>query len=182
MTMDSAIFIAIAAAVVLQAMILVAMYLAVRKVGAKVEALATEVQGGLLPKVTALTTQVKDTVLPAVGTAHAMLLELKPKVEAVADDIKSTTAIVRAQAVRIDATLTDIVDRTRLQVIRADEMVNRTMDKIEETGELVKKTVVSPVRHISGVVRGVSTGFEVFFGGRRRRRNGNGATQDEMFI
>ena len=90
--------------------------------------------------------------------------------------------MVRAQVVRIDAALTDVVDRTRLQVIRADEMVSHTMDKIEETGDMVRKTVVSPVKHISGVVRGVSTGFEVFFGAKRRRRNGNGVSQDEMFI
>ena len=32
------------------------------------------------------------------------------------------------------------IDRTRLQVIRADELVNRTLDRVEETGELVHKT------------------------------------------
>ena len=177
------IFIAItAAAVVLQACILVAMYLAVRKIGAKVESLATEVQDNVLPKVSSLASGMKDKVLPAVDTAHTMLIELKPKIEAVVDDVSSTTAMVRAQVVRIDAALTDVVDRTRLQVIRADEMVSHTMDKIEETGDMVRKTVVSPVKHISGVVRGVSTGFEVFFGAKRRRRNGNGVSQDEMFI
>ena len=168
--------------VLLQAFVLVAMYLAVRKIGAKVESLATEVQDNVLPKVSSLATDMKDKVLPAVDTAHAMLIELKPKIETVVDDVSSTTSMVRAQVVRIDAALTDVVDRTRLQVIRADEMVSHTMDKIEETGDMVRKTVVSPVKHISGVVRGVSTGFEVFFGAKRRRRNGNGVSQDEMFI
>jgi hypothetical protein len=171
-----------AAAVVLQALILVAMYLAVRKIGAKVESLATEVQDNVLPKVSSLASDMKVKVLPVVDTAHSMLLESRPKIEAAIADVSSTTAVVRAQVVRIDAALTDVVDRTRLQVIRADEMVSHTMDKIEETGDMVRRTVVSPVKHISGVVRGVSTGFEVFFGAKRRRRNGNGVTQDEMFI
>ncbi|MGH9529305.1 MAG: hypothetical protein ACRD2S_05225 [Terriglobales bacterium] len=170
------------AAVVLQAGILIALYLAVRKIGAKVESLATEVQGNVLPKVASLASDMNDKVLPAVDTAHALLIELKPKIEAITDDVSSTSAVVRAQVARIDAALTDIVDRTRLQVIRADEIVGHTMDRIEETGDMVRKTVVSPVRHISGVVRGVSTGFEVFFGAKRRRRNGNGVSQDEMFI
>jgi hypothetical protein len=166
--MDPTIFIAVSmAAIVLQAFILVALYLAVRSVGAKVEA---------------LTTDIKDKVLPGVDTARSMLIELRPKIESVVDDISSTTAMVRSQMTRIDATLTDAVDRVRLQVIRADEMFNHTLDRIEETGDIVRKTVVSPVRHISGVVKGVSTGFEVLFGAKRRRRNGNGVSQDELFI
>jgi hypothetical protein len=81
----------------------------------------------------------------------------------------------------VDATLTDIVDRTRLQVIRADEFVNSTMDKLEETREVVQKTVVSPVRQISGLMRGVGAGLEAFFS-RRRTRSSVSAPQDEMFI
>ena len=166
--MDPTIFIVVStAAIVLQALVLVAMYFAMRKVSAKVESLITEV---------------KDKALPTAVTVHSMLVELRPKVEAVVEDVSGTTAMVRAQLQRIDATLTDAIDRTRLQVIRADEMVNHTMDRLEETRDLVHRAVVSPVRHISGVVRGVSTGFEVFFGAKRRRRNGNGVSQDEMFI
>ena len=181
--MDPTIFIAVtSAAVVLQAFILVAMYLAVRKVSAKVESLATEIQDNVLPTVTSLAAEMKEKVLPAVSTAHSIMIDLKPKVEAVVDDVSSATAMVRGQMVRIDATLADAVDRVRLQVIRADEMFNHAMDRIEETGEIVRKSVISPVRQISGVVRGVSTGFEFFFGAKRRRRNGNGVSQDELFI
>jgi hypothetical protein len=166
--MDPTIFIAVtSAAVVLQALILVAMYLAVRKVGAKVEALATEV---------------REKVIPTAVEARSTIIELRPKVLSVAENVTQTTAMVRAQVERIDATLTDAVDRVRLQVIRADEMFNHTMDRIEETGDIVRRTVASPVRHLSGVVRGVTTGFEVFFGAKRPRSSGNGATQDEMFI
>ena len=81
---------------------------------------------------------------------------------------------------RVDATLTDIVDRTRLQVIRADEFVTSTMDKLEETREVVQKTVVSPVRHLTGIMHGVGAGFEAFFS--RRRGRAPVGSQDEMFI
>jgi hypothetical protein len=82
---------------------------------------------------------------------------------------------------RVDATLTDIVDRTRLQVIRADEFVNSTMDKLEETREVVQRTVVSPVRQLSGLMHGLGAGFETLFSRRRGRASVN-APQDEMFI
>ena len=77
----------------------------------------------------------------------------------------------------------DALDRTRLQVIRADELLNRTMDKVEETSDIVHKTVVSPLRHVSGVMSAISTGVEVFLGQKRRQgKNGMGVPQDEMFI
>jgi len=69
-------------------------------------------------------------------------------------------------------------------VIRADELLNRTMDKVEETSEIVHKTVVSPLRQVSGVMNAIYTGVEVFLGGSKRRsgKNGMGVPQDEMFI
>jgi hypothetical protein len=163
------VFIALTAfAVVIQAGILVALYLAVRKTTARMEALATEV--------TAKT-------LPTLETAQSMLIELRPKIETLASNAAESTTILRVQLGRLDATLSDILDRTRLQVIRADELLNRTMDKVEDTTEIVHKTVVSPLRHVSGLVNAISTGVETFFGQKRRHpRNGMGVPQDEMFI
>jgi hypothetical protein len=155
-----------AAAVLLQAGILVGMYFAMRKTSAKVEALAEEV---------------KTKVLPTAELAHSMMEELRPKIVTAVDNVSTSTTMLRTQMERVDATLTDIVDRTRLQVIRADEFVNSTMDKLEETSEAVQRTVVSPVRHISGFMHGVTAGVEAFFG-RKRGQNSVTAPQDEMFI
>jgi len=91
--------------------------------------------------------------------------------------------MARSQVERLDATVNDIVDRTRLQVIRADELVNRTMDRVEQTTDMVHRTVVSPVRQLSGLLQGVSAGFEYFLGRKRRQpRDGMGVPQDELFI
>jgi hypothetical protein len=67
-----------------------------------------------------------------------------------------------------------------LQVIRADEFVTSTMDKLEETRETVQRTVVSPVRQLSGLMHGLSVGVETFLS--RRRRNAGPVQRDEMFI
>jgi methyl-accepting chemotaxis protein len=161
------IFIAVtAAAVLLQAGILAGMYFALRKTSAKVESLADEV---------------KTKVLPTAELAHSMMSELRPKIVTVVDNVSVSTTMLRTQMERVDATLTDIVDRTRLQVIRADEFVNSTMDKLEETREVMQRTVVSPVKQLSGLMHGVSAGFEALFS-RRRQRSSVAAPQDEMFI
>ncbi len=163
------VFIALTAfAVVIQSGILVALYLAVRKSAARMDAFATEVRA---------------KTLPTLETAQSMLIELRPKIETMASNAADSTTILRVQLGRLDSTFSDILDRTRLQVIRADELLNRTMDKVEDTTEVVHKTVLSPLRQVSGFMSAISTGVEVFFGQKRRTpRNGMGVPQDEMFI
>jgi hypothetical protein len=155
-------------AVVVQAGILVALYFSFRKSTAKMEALAT---------------QVTTKVLPTVDTLQDILVELRPKLDVMSVNFSESSTLVRNQLARIDATLTDALDRTRLQVIRADELLNRTMDRVEETSEVVHKTVISPLRQVNGLMSAISTGFEVFLGQKRRQpKNGAGVPQDEMFI
>jgi hypothetical protein len=156
-----------AAAVVIQAGILVALYVAVRKSTSRMEALANEV---------------KDKVLPTVDSAQAIIGDVRPKLDTISTNVSEATTIVRGQVERLDATLTDIVDRSRLQVIRADELVSRTMDRIEETTEAVHRTVISPVRQLSGLMQGLTAGIEVLLGARRRRGHDVSVPQDEMFI
>jgi methyl-accepting chemotaxis protein len=169
----TSIFIALTgAAVLLQAGILAALYLAMRKRSARMEALAIEV---------------KTKALPTLETAQAMLAELRPKLTVIADNLTETTHSVRSQVERMDATVDDVVDRARLQIIRADDLLSRTLDRVEETSDMVHKTVVSPVRQFSGLIQGVTAGIEFLLGNRARR---NGSTrdarrpvpQDEMFI
>jgi hypothetical protein len=155
-----------AAAVVIQAGILVAMYLAVRQTTARLETLATDL---------------RTKILPAAEVAHSMALEFRPLLQTVVMNVAESSTMVRSQIERLDATVSDAVDRTRLQVIRADELLNRTLDRVESTTDLVHKTVLSPVRQFSGLVQGITSGLE-FLIGARRKRNGVPTTQDEMFI
>src|SRR5580698_10766836 len=156
-----------AVAVSIQAGILVGLFLTVRKSAEKMEALATDITSKTLPKM--------ESVL-------AMMVELRPKIEVLTENVSESSTLVRNQLGRIDATLTDALDRTRLQVIRADELLNRTMDRIEETSDAVHRTVISPVRQLSGVIQGLTAGLEFLLGGERRRRHDVSVPQDEMFI
>jgi len=160
------------AAVLLQAGILTALYLAVRKTNARLESVAVEV---------------KTKALPTLESAQAMLTELRPRLAVIADNLMETTISVRSQVERMDATVSDAVDRARLQVIRADELLSRTLDRVEETSEIVHKTVISPVRQFSGLIQGVTAGIEFLLGGSGRRNGGSREArrpvpQDEMFI
>ena len=159
-------------AVLLQAGVLLAMYIAMRKSSERLEALAGEV---------------KAKVLPTVEQAQEILTELRPKVGVIVDNLESATTVLRSELERVDATVNDVVDRARLQVIRADELLSRTLDRVEQTSDMVQRTVVSPVKQLSGLMQGVSVALEFLFGGRHRRsgvarEDRRPVPQDEMFI
>src|SRR5205807_9294409 len=160
------------AAVVLQACLLAAMYLAMRKSSARMEAIAIEV---------------KNKAIPTLEQAQSLLSEIRPRLQVITENLEEVTTTVRGDVERVDATINDTLDRARLQVIRADELLGRTLDRVEQTSELVHKTVVSPVRQVSGLVRGIAAGIEFFLGSRGRRNGGSRdarrpVPQDEMFI
>jgi len=164
----SVFIVATAIAVVIQAGILVGLFLTVRKTTQRVESLASEV---------------RTKAIPTLETAQSMLVELRPRVTDIVANVDESARMARAQLERLDVTVSDIVDRTRLQVIRADELVNRTMDRVEETTDMVHRTVISPIRQLSGLMTGLSAGLEYFLGRRRRQRgDGAGVPQDELFI
>ena len=159
-------------AIGLQAGVLLAMYLTMRKSGERMEALATEL---------------KTKFLPTVEQAQEMLTEVRPNLELIAENLAESTTLLRTQVERVDSAVHDAVDRARLQVIRADDLLTRTLDRVEQTSDMVHKTVISPVRQISGIMQGITVGLEFLFAGRGRR-NGDrreerrGVQQDEMFI
>ena len=158
-------------AVVLQAGLLAGMYWAMRKSSTRLEVLANEV---------------KTKALPALDSAQSLLTEIRPKLQVISDNLMDITSTVRSQVERVDSTVNDVIDRARLQVIRADEMVTRTLDRIEATSDIVQKTVVSPVRQVTGVIQGITAGIEFFLGHRGGKNGGSRerrpVPQDEMFI
>jgi endonuclease/exonuclease/phosphatase (EEP) superfamily protein YafD len=161
-----------AVAILLQAGILAAMFIAMLQSVKRMEALAAEV---------------KTKLLPTVEQVQFVMNELRPKLQIITDNLEETTTTVRDQIQRVDATVSDVVDRARLQVIRADELLTRTLDRVEQTSDIVHKTVISPVRQFSGIMQGITVGLEFLLSGRGRKNGGRReerrpVPQDEMFI
>ncbi|ABF41266.1 hypothetical protein Acid345_2265 [Candidatus Koribacter versatilis Ellin345] len=159
-------------AVIIEAGVLAAMYVAMKKTADEVSKLSHEV---------------RSRALPAVESVQSLIVNNRDRVEEIIENLAAASTTARSQLVRIDSTLNDVLDRTRLQVIRADELATSTMDKIEETTEIVQHGIITPVRRISGVISGISTGLGMFTASRKARKNGgqraaDGARSEDMFI
>jgi hypothetical protein len=166
------IFIAVtSAAVVLQMLILAGMYFTLRKMATQLKAATDEVKTQAMPLL--------ENGRHIQAQIQHILETSSPKLELVLDNAAAITTTAHNGIGRVEGTLNDLLDRSRLQIIRADEMVTRAMDSVEETTEKVAHSVTSPVKHASGIVQGISTGFGTFFGQKKPRKPG---PSDEMFI
>jgi len=166
------IFIAItAAAVVLQMLLLLAMYLAIRKLSARLESVVDETRSRVYPLL--------ENGKAIQQDVKTFLETTRPKIDLVVDNAVRATTATRSEVERLQRTLNDVVDRFHLQVIRVDELATRTLDRVEETSEKVQQSVLTPVRQVSGLAQAISVGLATYFRSQRRGRNGG---PDDMFI
>jgi hypothetical protein len=164
------VFVAVtAAAVVVQMVVLIAMYGTMRKSSARVRAVADEVQ---------------SKALPLMATAQGMLEDYRPKVDLILANLEDTSATVKRDVALLDDSLEDVVGRARLQVIRVDDLVSRTLDRVESASELVHHSVISPLRQASGLLQGITAALATLLnkGPYGRARSGPGVPKDDLFI
>jgi hypothetical protein len=167
------IFIAVtAAAVVLQMLILAGMWWTMRKLSKFAGQQAQELSSHVLP----LVEQTKKLT----ADVHAMLETTRPKLDVILDNVSLVSTTARDQAQKAEIALNAFRDRARLQAIRADELLTRTFDKVEDTSSKVQHTVLSPFKHLNGVLQGVGVALDTLF--QKSRQPKNGRPHDEMFI
>jgi hypothetical protein len=163
-------FVVVAAlAIVIQAGILAGMFFTMKKTSARMEDVASKVE---------------DRALPLLDSAKTILDDSGPRLKEITANMAEISTRLRGQAERMDVTFSDLVDRTHLQVIRVDELVSRTLDKVEETTEMVQTTVVTPVKQMSAIMQGLSAGIGSYLARRRKATldQSSAVEDEELFI
>jgi hypothetical protein len=136
-----------------------------------------------IEKFTTIATDVKVRVDPILLRVNRILEDSEDKIASITSDTAEITRLARGQAQRIDRVVTDSLERLRVQVIRADQILAGALEVIEDTGTKVRKTLWAPVQQVSAVLKGVKVGIDVLRGSQGRRAESDGATQDEeLFI
>jgi DNA polymerase III psi subunit len=132
---------------------------------------------------TVIANDVKVRVDPILLRVNRILEDSEDKIASITGDTAEITRLARGQAQRIDRVVTDSLERLRVQVIRADQILTGALEVIEDTGTKVRKTLWAPVQQVSAVLKGVKVGIDVLRGAQGRRAESDGATQDEeLFI
>jgi hypothetical protein len=158
-----------AVAIVLQMLILLGMFMAVRQLSKRVNQTLDDV---------------RSRVLPVLSGVQALVDEARPHIVNAVANAAEVTNLARNQAQRLDRVVGEALERVRMQLAHVDQILTGTLETVESAGTSFKRTVWAPVQSVAAVIRGVQTGLE-FYRGRRRPFDGAGEReqQDEnLFI
>jgi methyl-accepting chemotaxis protein len=161
-------FIVIAAvAIVIQMVILLAMLLSMK---------------GAIEKFTKIADDLTARIDPILLRTNRILEDSEDKIASIMADGAEVTRLARGQAQKIDRVFTDSLERVRVQVIRADQILAGALEVIEDTGTKVRNTLWGPVHQVSAVLKGVKVGIDVLRGVQRRAEPDGAPQDEELFI
>jgi hypothetical protein len=154
-----------ALAVLLQTILLLAIFLTIRKSATSVLSQVEEL---------------RSAVLPVVQSTRDLLKRLSPKMESTVDDLADVASIWRAQSIEMQSSIYEILERLRQQSVRVDHMLSTVLDGVDRAGGYVADAVSRPVRQISGVLNSVRAIMESLrnssASARQKRQANNGNT------
>lgn len=131
---------------------------------------------------TRIAMQLQARIDPILLRTNRILEDSEDRIRSIMGDAAELTRLARSQAQKVDRVFTDAVERLRLQVMRADQILTGTLEVIEDAGSTFRSKLWQPFQQASAVLKGVKAGLD-FIRGQRRRPEPDSVTQDEeLFI
>lgn len=156
-------------AVVLQMLILFAIFLTVKRATAQTENIVLDMQ---------------RRTIPLVENARDILADATPKLKQATSNLTEASETLKAQAETLGNIAVEISMRARNKIALADDMVTRTLERVERTTGAVQNSVLSPVRRVNGVLQGLSVGIGAFLNQKRdaKQENRRSNPDEGMFV
>lgn len=151
-------------------------------------AIAMLIQAGTLLGLFIVARRIQEKVSVMTGPITGLIDTSKKTIQTVEGHIDrigaSSNAILdttKQQLVKVDALITDASTRAKVQMERAEMVLDDTMGRVQHTVSFVQSGVIRPVREVQGIVTGIRTALTHL--GRGGRSTVDHATADEeMFI
>lgn len=164
-----AVFVIVAAvAIVLQAAILVGMFLQMRRTMDRMERFTADLESRLTP---------------ILGRVQLLLDDTQPRISEMVADAAHVVYLARGQAQKVDRLFTDASDRVRGQLVRADRILTGALEAVEDAGVKLNNNIWKPMHKASALVQGIRVGLDLLRS-RRGRRNSDPSVEreEELFI
>ena len=142
----------VAAAVVLQTLILLGMFIAFR---------------GLAERHKQITEEVRTRILPVISSLQSLIDETRPQIATVIANTAEISNLARAQVMHVDRVVGEALERLRMQLAHVDQILTGALETVENVGSKVRHSVWGPVQSVTAVIRGIQTGLEFYRGNRR---------------
>jgi hypothetical protein len=156
-------------AIIMQALILLGMFLAMKKTSDQVIRVSSEINGKLLP---------------VLEKTNFLLEDSRQRFSSVVADTAEIVHIARNQASRFDRVMGEGMELLRGQIIRADQVITGVLESLEEAHTNVRKTVTGPVSQVAAVIRGLKAGLDIFTSAKTSKgeRARPQSSEEELFI
>ena len=156
-----------ALAVLMQAIVLYAMFRAVSRI---------------FTAVARIDASVRDHLNPVLDSIHGITTEARAPVNNILTNLAEITKMFRDRAASADAVAAEMLERARAEIIKVDELLTGVLARMERTADAVERGVLVPVREISAVVAGIRRGLAYFFGRGRQQAKARAPQEEELFI
>ena len=157
----------VALAVLIQAGMTVAIFLALRKIPGQLEAVRQDF---------------KQRFDPLAQSVTEILVNAREPLRTITANLADISKMLRERTSDVDGLVAELVDKSRAQVIRMDRMVSDLVEKIETTSDAVQRGVLAPVQEVSAVIKGMQAGLEFLFSRRRTTSVSEAAQDEQLFI
>jgi ABC-type transporter Mla subunit MlaD len=115
-------------------------------------------------------------------TVTDFLSESREPVRTIITNLAGISTMLRERSMQVDAVVAELVDRSRAQIIRVDQMVTGMVEKVGTTADAMERGVLAPLNEASAVIKGVQKGLDVLFSRRRAATASESTHDDQMFI
>jgi methyl-accepting chemotaxis protein len=153
-------------AVLLQTLILLLIFVAMRKAASSIREETANLRASIMPVIF----DARDTLANTQGmltsaqeflaSTQGFVTRVAPRVEAATADIVEITHRLREQTAEMQSTSLEIMDRVKRQSNRVDQMFSHLLDTVDYAGGFVAEAVSKPVRQVSGVLRSIKAIIE----------------------
>jgi hypothetical protein len=142
-----------ALAILVQAVVLIALFVQLRRTAARVEQTVSDFN---------------TKVTPLVARVQVLVDDISPRISGIVSDASEITRMARSEAQKVDRVLSEALERLRMQLIHVDHILTGAMEAVEEAGSHLRQTVWAPVVKATALIRGVQAGIDFFRTARHR--------------
>lgn len=132
---------------------------------------------------------IQDQVAPLIPRAESVLASARDTLDLTRRQVQEVTTranqildSTKTQMARLDEVMSEASLRARVQMDKAELVLDDTLNRVHETVSIVHSGVVKPIREINGLVNGVRAGVSALLGGSRRSNVVTATQDEEMFI
>ena len=118
---------------------------------------------------------------PIIDTTRRVVDETRQHARDIFGKLHEITEATRVQVVRLDDLLSEVSAHTRVNLDRIDRVTENAAVRVEETIAEVQRTVLAPVRGITGAAAAVRA-VVGYLAGRRSSIDGRATQEEDLFI